>query len=161
MFGFVHGGGKKVKRADALKIHPRDPAFRTHLDKAQAMALVYADAGGGAAGIGAARGFALRHAIRAGDATVRLIEALLKAAPPAVRHDKGEVATRFAEFCAWHAMLEPLFGIAPPDWAEKPPDQGVLQLLSRTGAGLDEEEEIDLDEEEEVDAEDGAAESEE
>jgi hypothetical protein len=60
LFGFVHGVGRRVKRADALKIHPRDPAFRTHLDKAQALALAYADAGGGAAGIGAARGFALK-----------------------------------------------------------------------------------------------------
>lgn len=146
LFGFVHGGGEKVKKADALKIHPRDPAFRTHLDKAQALALAYADAGGGAAAIGAAKSFALRHSIKAGDATVRLIEALLKAAPPAVRRDKGEVAVKFAEFRAWHAMLEPLFGIAPPDWTEKPPDQGILQLLTRRGDGADEEEEIDLDE---------------
>jgi putative DNA methylase len=148
LFGFVHGGGKKVKKGDALKIHPRDPAFRTHLDKAQALALAYAEAGAGAAGIGAASGLALRHSIKTGDATVRLIEALLMAAPPAVRRDKGEVATRFAEFRAWHATLEPLFGIAPPDWTEKPPDQGVLQLFARNGAGIDEEEEIDLDEEE-------------
>jgi putative DNA methylase len=147
LFGFVHGG-KKVKKADALKIHPRDPAFRTHLDKAQALALAYAGAGGGAAGIGAAKSFTLRHWIKTGDATVRLIEALLKAAPPAMRRDRGEVGTRFAEFRAWHAMLEPLFGIAAPDWTEKPPDQGVLQLLARTGAAADEEEEIDLDEEE-------------
>ncbi len=156
LFGFVHGAGKTMKKTDALKIHPRDPAFRTHLDKAQALALAFADAGGGAAGIGAARGFALRHAIKTGDATVRLIEALLKAAPPAVRRDKGEVATRFAEFRAWHAMLEPLFGITPPDWTEKPPDQGVLQLLTRTGARLDEEEEIDLDEEEAENDDDGS-----
>jgi hypothetical protein len=146
LFGFVEGG-KKVKKADALKIHPRDPAFRTHLDKAQALALAYADAGGGAAGIGAAKSFTLRHSIKTGDATVRLIEALLKAAAPAVRRDKGEVATRFAEFRAWHAMLLPVFGIEPPDWTEKPPDQGVLQLLARTGAAVDGEEEIDLDEE--------------
>jgi adenine-specific DNA methylase len=160
LFGFVQGGGKKVKRVDALKIHPRDPAFRTHLDKAQALALAYVDAGGGAAGIGAAKSFTLRHSIKTGDATVRLIEALLKAAPPAMRRDRGEVATRFAEFRAWHAMLEPLFGIAPPDWTEKPPDQGVLQLLARTGAGLDEEDEIDVDEEE-TESEDEDAEPEE
>ena len=46
LFGFVPGAGKRVKRADALKIHPRDPAFRTHLDKAHALALAYADAEG-------------------------------------------------------------------------------------------------------------------
>src|SRR5271166_6662602 len=138
LFGPVHAPGKKVKKADALKIHPRDPAFRTHLDRAQAVALTYADAGGGSAGIGAAKSFALRHSIKAGDATVRLIEALLKASPPAVRRDKGEVAGKFAEFRAWHAMLQPLFGIEPPDWTEKPPDQGILQLLARRDDGLDE-----------------------
>lgn len=92
LFGFVPGAGKRVKKADALKIHPRDPAFRTQLDKAQALALAYADAGGGAAGIGAAKSFALKHSTNPGDATVRLIDALLIAAPPAVRRDKGEVA---------------------------------------------------------------------
>jgi hypothetical protein len=156
LFGFVHGAGKKVRRADALKIHPRDPAFRTHLDKAQSLALVYADAGGGAAGIGAAKSFALRHSIKTGDATVRLIEALLQAAPSAVRRDKGEVAAKFAEFRAWHAMLEPLFGVEPPDWTEKPPDQGVLQLLARRVDGADEAEEIDLEEDDEAEDEDDA-----
>lgn len=148
LFGFVHGASKKVKKTDALKIHPRDPAFRTHLDKAHALALAFADAGGGAAGIGAAKSFALRHSIKAGDATVQLIEALLKAAPLAVRRDKGEVAAKFAEFRAWHAMMEPLFGIAPADWTEQQPDQGVLQFLARGGDGADKQEEIDLDEDE-------------
>ena len=159
LFGFVHGAGKKVKKADALKIHPRDPAFRTHLDKAQALALVYADAGGGAAGIGAAKSFALRHSIKAGDATVRLIEALLKAAPPAVRRDKGEVAVKFAEFRAWHAMLEPLFDVEPPDWTEKPPDQGVLQFLARRDAGFAEEE-ADFEEDGEAEDQEGEADEE-
>jgi putative DNA methylase len=162
LFGFVQGTGKKVKKADALKIHPRDPAFRTHLDKAQALALAYADTGGGAAGIGAAKSFALKHAINASDATVRLIEALLKAVPPAVRRDKGEVAAKFAEFRAWHAMLQPLFGIEPPDWTEKPLDQGILEFLARTGAGIDDEPENDLEEtEEDAEDEDDDSESEE
>ncbi len=156
LFGFVPGAGKRVKKVDALKIHPRDPAFRTHLDKAHALALAYADAGGGAAGIGAAKSFALKHSIKAGDATVRLIEALLKAAPPAVRRDKGEVALKFVEFRAWHAMLQPLFGIEPPDWTEKPPDQGILQLLARTGDGLDDEENDLEEDEEEAESEDDA-----
>jgi adenine-specific DNA methylase len=151
LFGFVHGSGKKVKKTDALKIHPRDPAFRTHVDKAQALALAYADAGGGAAGIGAAKSFALRHSIKAGDATVSLIEALLKAAPPAVRRDEGEIAAKFAEFRALHAMLEPLFSIAPPDWTEKPPDQGMLQFLAHPGDPADGGEEVELNE---VDSED-------
>jgi adenine-specific DNA methylase len=150
LFGFVSGAGKRIKKADALKIHPRDPAFRTHLDKAQALALAYADAGGEAAGIGAAKSFALRHAIHPGDPTVRLIAALLKAAPPAVRRDRGEVALRFAEFRAWHAMMQPLFGVEPPDWTEKPPNQGVLELLARRAAdGEKFEEEIEEEDEEE------------
>jgi hypothetical protein len=162
LFGFVAGAGKRVKKADVLKIHPRDPAFRTHLDKAQALALSYADAGGGVAGIGAAKSFALKHSLKPGDAAARLIEALLKAAPPAVRRDKGEVAAKFAEFRAWHAMLQPLFGIKPPDWTEKPPDQGMLQLLTRSGDGLNDEQEKDLEEDEdEADGEDDGAEPEE
>lgn len=156
LFGFVPGHGKRVSKADALKIHPRDPAFRTHLDRAQALALAYADAGGNGAGIGAAKSLALKHGIKAGDATVRLIEALLKAAPPAVRRDKGEVAKHFPEFRAWHAMLQPLFGEEPPDWTEKGPDQSVLQLLIKPQvadeedvAEIEEDEEEDGDEEEE------------
>ncbi len=141
LFGFVAGKGKRVRKDDALKIHPRDPVFRTHLDRAHALALTYADAGGGNAGIGAAKSFALKHSIKVGDATVHLIEALLKASPRAVRRDKGDVAKRFPEFRAWHAMLEPLFGITPPDWTEKGPDQGMLALLtSKAGSGAEEAE---------------------
>jgi putative DNA methylase len=132
LFGWEPGKGKRMKKAEALKIHPRDTIFRTHLDKAQALALTYVDAGGGAAGIGAARSFATRHGIKLGDPTVRLIEALLRAAPPAVRHEKNAVAQKFAEFRAWHAMLQPVFGLTPPDWTEKKPDQGVLDLLSKS-----------------------------
>ena len=39
LFGTIQGTGKKAKKSDALKIHPRDPVFRTHLDRAQALAL--------------------------------------------------------------------------------------------------------------------------
>lgn len=153
LFGAMPGVGKKVKKADALKIHPRDPAFRTHLDKAQALALAYADAGGDAAGIGAAKSLALKHGIRAGDPTVRLIEALLKAAPPAVRRAGTTIAAKFPEFRAWHAMLLPLFGITPPDWTEKAPDQGMLALLARKTAEADEEAEAEEIEEDEEDSE--------
>lgn len=157
LFGWTPGEGKRVKRADALKIHPRDPAFRTHLDRAHGLALVHADAGGGAAGIGAAKSFAARHGIKAGDPTVRLIEALLRAAPPALRRAKSEIAGKFPEFGAWHAMLEPLFGIVPADWTEKGPDQHVLDLLTRSGVGA---EEIDPETDEEDD-EDEAGDAEE
>jgi putative DNA methylase len=113
---------------------------------------VYADAGGGSAGIGAARALANRHSIKAGDPTVRLIEALLKASPLALRRDKGAAALKFPEFRAWHAMLQPLFGLVPPDWTEKGPDQGMLALLASTSAGAAEEvevEEVEDDEEDE------------
>jgi putative DNA methylase len=157
LFGWTPGEGKRIKRADALKIHPRDPVFRTHLDRAQALALVYADAGGGASGTGAARGFCARHAIKAGDATARLIEALVQAAPPAVRRETSEMARKFPEFLAWHALLQPLFGIAPPDWTERGPDQHVLDLLASPGAEV-EEEEVGDDEEEDQDGADDAGE---
>ncbi len=57
-------------------------------------------------------------------------------------------------------MLQPLFGLAPPDWTEKGPDQGMLALLSSKAAaeeGDSEDESADddedADEEEEGDAE--------
>jgi adenine-specific DNA methylase len=150
LFGFVPGKGKRVSKADALKIHPRDPVFRTYLDRAHAVALAYADAGGDNAGIGAAKSFALKHGIKAGDPTVRLIEALLKASPRAVRRDKGDVAKRFPEFRAWHAMLDPLFSIMPPDWTEKGPDQAVLQLLAKPQA-VDEEDAVEIESDAEED----------
>ncbi|WP_287359324.1 DUF1156 domain-containing protein [Mesorhizobium sp.] len=158
LFGWTHGDGKRLKKTDALKIHPRDPAFRTNLDKAQALALAYSDAGGVAAGIGAAKSFALKHGIKAGDPTVRLIEALLGAVPPAVRREKTAVAIQFAEFRAWHAMLLPLFGITPPDWSEKGPDQFTLDLLSRPAVSAEDEEETEV---EEIDDDEGAEDEEE
>jgi hypothetical protein len=161
LFGWEPGKGKRMKKAAALKIHPRDPVFRTHLDKAQALALTYLDAGGGAAGIGAARSFATRHGIRPGDPTVRLIEALLRAAPPAVRREKNAVAQKFAEFRAWHALLQPLFGLTPPDWTEKKPDQAVLDLLSRSAMPSAEDAEEDEIEDEEDEAEEDEDEDEE
>jgi putative DNA methylase len=154
LFGWTAGSGKRVKKADALKIHPRDPAFRTHLDRADALALVYADAGGGAAGIGAAKSFAVRQGIKTGDATVHLIQALLAACPPALRNAKNKIAQEFAEFRAWHELLEPLFGITPPDWTEKLPDQRELELLLQSS--VDEEDDLKADEEgdDEAEAED-------
>jgi hypothetical protein len=52
------------------------------------------------------------------------MEALLKAAPPALWHDTGKkgAAAIYPEFRAWHAMIEPLFGITPPDWPEPQKD---------------------------------------
>lgn len=154
LFGWEPGKGKRLKKTEALKIHPRDTVFRTHFDKAQALALTYIDAGGGAAGIGAARSFATRHSIKLGDPTVRLIEALLRAAPPAVRREKNAVAEKFAEFRAWHAMLLPVFGLTPPDWTEKKPDQAVLDLLAKTATPSDEDaDDVETEDEEEDDTE--------
>ncbi len=156
LFGVVHGNGKRTKKSDALKVHPRDPAFRTHLDRAHALALAYGDAGGGAGGVGAARALANRHGVKAGDPTVRLIEALLKAAPRALRRDTGAAALKFPEFRAWHTMLQPLFGITPPDWTEKGPDQGMLALLAAKGAAVTKEVEAEIIEDEDEDEEDDA-----
>ena len=155
LFGWEPGTGRRMKQAEALKIHPRDTVFRTHLDRAQALALAYADAEGGAAGIGAARSFVARHGIKLGDPTVRLIEALLRAAPPAVRRDKNAVAEKFAEFRAWHALLQPVLSLTPPDWTEKKPDQAILDLLSKSAVTKAEEpEEADIEDEEEEEPED-------
>lgn len=156
LFGWQPGTGRRVKKTDALKLHPRDPVFRTHLDRAQALALAFADAGGGAAGIGAAKALATRHGIKPGDPTVRLIEALLRATPPALRRDGTAAAKEFPEFRAWHALLLPLFGLTPPDWTEKGPDQAVLDLIARQPPGAQDEpdeEEVEDDGEDEPDEE--------
>ena len=153
LFGLEPGKSKRIKKADALKIHPRDTVFRTNLDKAQAFALTYVDAGGGAAGIGAARSFATRHGIKLGDPTVRLIEALLRAAPPALCREKNAVAQKFAEFRAWHAMLQPVFGLTPPDWTEKKPDQAVLDLITKSAAPSEDAEEVEIEDGDEGDDE--------
>ncbi|MDT8316257.1 DUF1156 domain-containing protein [Roseomonas mucosa] len=154
LFGWEPGKGKRIKKTEALKIHPRDTVFRTHLDKAQALALTYVDAGGGAAGIGAARSFTTRHGIKLGDPIVRLIEALLRAAPPALRREKNAVAQKFAEFRAWHAMLQPVFGLTPPDWTEKKPDQAVLDLLPKSAMpSAEDAEEVEIEDEDDDEGE--------
>jgi hypothetical protein len=77
---------------------------------------------------------------------------LLRAAPPAVRREKNAVADKFAEFRAWHAMLLPVFGLAPPDWTEKKPDQAVLDLLSSgTAHEAVDADEVNIEEDTEAD----------
>jgi putative DNA methylase len=160
LFGWLPGQKKKrVKRMDALKVHPRDPQFRTKLDLVHALALEYLDAGGGSAGIGAAKGLALRHGVKAGDAVSRLMQALVKAAPEAVRREKGakSAASQFPEFRAWHALLRPLFDITPPDWTEKKPDLDLVQRMQRSDETETDDEKDDIeveDEEDEDEAED-------
>jgi putative DNA methylase len=155
LFGWVPSAKKNVKRADALKVHPRDPQFRTKLDLVHALALEYLDAGGGLAGIGAAKALALRHGVQKGDAVARLMQALLNAAPEAVRRDKGpkSAAAQFPEFRAWYALLQPLFELVPPDWTEKKLDLDLVQrmhALAPEGEGEDETVE-DLEDEDEQD----------
>jgi putative DNA methylase len=158
LFGWVPGQKKHVKKTDALKVHPRDPQFRTKIDLVHALALEYLDAGGGLAGIGAAKALALRHGVKAADAVARLMQALLKAAPEAVRREKGakSAAAQFPEFRAWHALLRPLFDIAPPDWTEHKPDLDLVQRM-QTAGNDDEIDEIEVEDEDasENEAEDG------
>lgn len=130
------------------KVHPNDVAFRTALDGCHALALRYIEAGGGAAGVGAARSLARQQGWDRDSAVAKLLAALVQAAPPAVRIERGKTsaAAKFAEFRAWHALLFPLFGVPAPDWTEREPDQVELSLLA--AAEADEEEEAGGDEEE-------------
>ncbi|HTP28422.1 MAG TPA: hypothetical protein VMK12_22545, partial [Anaeromyxobacteraceae bacterium] len=123
-----HGGRRR--RADALKVHPNDPAFRTALDGCHALALRYVEAGGGAGGIGSARALARQQAWRGDSPVARLMAALVEAAPEAVRHDRGpkSAGAQFPEFRAWHTLLQPLFGLPAPDWTERQPPQIQFEL---------------------------------
>jgi adenine-specific DNA methylase len=147
--------GRRRKKSDVLKIHPNDPSFRTALDACHALALRYMEADGGAGGIGNARELVRRQNWQKGSSVARLMEALVHAAPEAVRHDDGKktsAASMFPEFRAWHALLQPLFGLEPPDWTPTVEPQTELELFSQVQTELDEPEE-DEDEEEEADAE--------
>jgi len=117
-------GGKRG-RASSRQVHPADEAFATAIDACHALALRYAEAGGGQAGLGAARSLALQQGWKADSPCARFMEALVRAAPTAVRFPgkaplaakgKPTAADRLPEFRAWHAMLEPLFGLEPPEW---------------------------------------------
>lgn len=127
LFGPVTVRRRRTRR-DALKVHPNDPGFRTALDGCHAMALRYIEAGGNSPGIGAAKSLANQQQWSKDSPVARLMEALVKAAPEAVKHQRGRKAAveMFPEFRAWHTMLKPLFGIEPPDWAEKAPAQRDL-----------------------------------
>lgn len=51
-------------------------------------------------------------------------------------------------------MLHALFGITPPDWSEKLPDQAILDLFSRSAAASEEEfEDMEIEDEEDDEAE--------
>lgn len=145
LFGPVTVTKKRTKK-QVLKVHPNDPRFRTALDACHALALRYLEAGGGAGGIGSARALIRQQRWAKDSAVACLMEALVHAAPEALRHAKGKksAAAKFPEFRAWHTLLEPLFGIEPPDWTEKTPPQGGLFAIHEeeadyeTGSVLDE-----------------------
>jgi len=121
-------GAHGRRKADTLKVHPNDSSFRTALDACHALALRYLEGATEDAGIGAARGLLSRQGWTRESGVARLMEALVHAAPLAVRHPGGKdsAAEKYPEFRAWHALLSPLFGLEAPDWSES--DDGVLSL---------------------------------
>jgi adenine-specific DNA methylase len=138
------------------QVHPNDAAFKTAIDGCHALALRYTEAGGGAAGVGAARSLARQQGWDNDSAVARLVAALVKAAPAGVRIEHGprSAATKFPEFRAWHALIFPLFGVPAPDWTEVLPDQ--IQFELSTPADEDEANQtiiIDEDDEEEEEEE--------
>lgn len=112
---------KKRRKQDVLKVHPNDPVFRTALDGCHALALRYIEAGNPAGGIGSAKALARQQGWTKNSPVAKLLEALVKATPEALKFEAGKksVAAEYPEFRAWHALLEPLFGIKPPEWKKK------------------------------------------
>ncbi|MCX7626382.1 MAG: hypothetical protein N2Z21_09255, partial [Candidatus Sumerlaeaceae bacterium] len=149
--------GKRVRKADALKVHPNDAVFRTALDACHALALRYWEAGGGAPGIGAAKSLARQQNWGKDSKVAKLMEALVKVAPPAVRFDDGDAksaAAKFPEFRAWHVLLKELFGIEPPKW-EKEEELGELELFASSAFESPEGELESGDEEEQAEEDQG------
>lgn len=126
-------GVRLGRRRGSRKVYPNDEYFASVIDMCHALALRHAEAGGGQAGIGAAKGMALQQGWNTSGPCARLMEALVRAAPPAVRFPgKGKqktMADEFPEFRAWHGMLKPLFGIDPPEWKEPQPAQLTLAYI--------------------------------
>jgi adenine-specific DNA methylase len=145
LFGTMPSGKKKrIKKGDFLKVHPNDPHFRTALDACHALALRWLEARGGNLGLGSARQLAVQQGWKGGSPVVKLMEALLKAAPPALWFDKSKTsaAAQYPEFRAWHAMIEPIFGVKPPEWVEEyvEPDMPLFDAFGIGEADADEEE---------------------
>jgi putative DNA methylase len=132
---------KRHRKKDILKVHPNDPIFRTALDGCHALALRFVEAGSQAGGIGSAKALIRQQGWAKGSAVAKLMEALVKATPEALKFEAGKnsAAAEYPEFRAWHALLEPLFGIKPPEWKKK----------AKVQAELFAEDEIDGEEEEE------------
>lgn len=138
------------------KVHPNDTAYKTAIDGCHALALRYAEAGGGAAGVGAARSLARQQGWDKDSAVARLMAALVQAAPAGVRIERGKTsaAAKFPEFRAWHALLFPLFGLPAPDWTEKLPEIIDGGLFAAVDSSDEPELEADEEAEDEDDAED-------
>lgn len=156
LYGTVSVTGKKTKK-QALKVHPNDPAFRTAVDGCHALALRHLEAGGGAGGVGNAKALARQQNWTKESPVARLMEALLHAAPDAVRfakvtkkgtEDPKAASTQFPEFRAWHAMLEPLFGLTPPEWKQTEVERGIFNQSVEAGADESDDEEGEEDSDE-------------
>jgi adenine-specific DNA methylase len=148
LFGAMPTGKKqRVRKGDVLKVHPNDAHFRTALDACHALALRYLEAGSGNPGLGSARQLATQQGWKGGSPPARLMEALLKAAPPALWHEKGKnsAAAEYPEFRAWHSMIDPLFGVTPPEWVEEyvEPDMPLFAASGIKESAEDSEEEAD------------------
>jgi adenine-specific DNA methylase len=152
LFGSLPTGKKKrVRKGDVLKVHPNDSHFRTALDACHALALRFQEAGGGNPGTGSARQLAVQQGWKGGSPVAKLTEALVKAAPAALwfEKDKQSAAAQYPEFRAWHTLLEPLFGIKPPEWEEELAPQ--LDLIGLFKESDEEESSEDEESEEEMD----------
>jgi adenine-specific DNA methylase len=119
---------KKRRKHDTLKVHPNDPVFRTALDGCHALAIRFIDVGSLGGGIGSAKALVRQQRWSKDSGVARLMEALVLAAPEALRFEAGKksAAAEFPEFRAWHALLEPLFGLKPPEWKRKVEPQAKL-----------------------------------
>ena len=138
---------KRRRKKDILKVHPNDPVFRTALDGCHALALRFVEAGTGAGGIGSAKALTRQQRWTKDSPVAKLMEALVKATPEALKFEAGKssAAAEYPEFRAWYALLEPLFGIKPPEWKRKIEPQAELFAEEE----IDEEEKEEENEEEE------------
>jgi hypothetical protein len=89
------------------RIHADDPAFRTNLDAAHALALACIETEAGGNRINVAKAFALKHGINPRGQVARLICALLEATSA---YRKECLSSNYRELQAWEDVAGPLFG---------------------------------------------------
>ena len=63
-------------------------------------------------------------------------------------------ASDYPEFLAWHALLQPLFNIEPPDWTVKEPMERQLPGFGATFNATDDDDDVSDDEDTDDDEED-------